>query len=268
MEDRDRPAAYHALAFHRVGAGGDIVIETTRPELLPACVALVAHPDDERYKPMFGSTVRTPLFDVEVPVLAHTLAQPDKGSGIAMICTFGDTSDVTWWRELALPIRPVIGRDGRLLAEAPDVIVADKGLRAYGELAGRTVKQAQTRIVELLAESGEMIGEPKAIMHPVKFYEKGERPLEIVTSRQWYIRNGGRDEDRREQMQDRGRELKWVPEFMWHRYENWVGGLNGDWLISRQRFFGVPIPLWYPLDAQGEPLYDTPLIPLRSALTD
>ncbi len=266
LEDRDRPAAYHALAFHKIGAVGDIVIETTRPELLPACVALVAHPDDERYKPMFGSTVRTPLFDVEVPVLAHTLAQPDKGSGIAMICTFGDTSDVTWWRELALPTRPVIGRDGRLLADAPDIIVADKGLRAYGELAGKTVRQAQTRIVELLAESGEMIGEPKAIMHPVKFYEKGERPLEIVTSRQWYIRNGGRDEDRREQMQDRGRELKWVPEFMWHRYENWVGGLNGDWLISRQRFFGVPIPLWYPLDAQSEPLYDTPLIPSEARL--
>ena len=98
---------------------GDVFIETTRPELLPACVALVAHPDDERYQPLFGTTVRTPLFDVEVPVVAHYLASPDKGSGIAMICTFGDMTDVTWWRELQLETRPMLGWDGRVLSEPP-----------------------------------------------------------------------------------------------------------------------------------------------------
>merc|ERR1712034_183388 len=100
LEDRERPGAYHTLAFHRPDGGDDIRIATTRPELVAACVALVAHPDDERYQPLFGSTVRTPLFDVEVPVLPHPLAQPDKGSGIAMICTFGDVTDIIWWREL------------------------------------------------------------------------------------------------------------------------------------------------------------------------
>ena len=114
LEDREQPAAYHRLAFHKSDGSGDIHIETTRPELLAACVALVAHPDDERYQPAFGTTVRTPLFDVEVPVLPHPLAQPDKGSGIAMICTFGDVTDIIWWRELDLPNRTIIGKDGRI----------------------------------------------------------------------------------------------------------------------------------------------------------
>jgi valyl-tRNA synthetase len=261
LADREMPGAYHRIAFGRAGAE-PVLIETTRPELLPACVALVAHPDDERYQPLFGTTVTTPLFGVEVPVVAHELAQPDKGSGIAMICTFGDTTDVTWWRELDLPVRSIVGRDGRLLATPP----ADVAPGPYGELAGKTVKQAQKRIVELLAESGDLVGEPKAITHPVKFYERGDRPLEIVTSRQWYLRNGGRDGELRKELLRRGEELVWHPGFMQSRYDNWVGGLNGDWLISRQRFFGVPFPLWYRLDADGEPTYDDPVLPAEADL--
>ena len=256
MEDHERPAAYHRLAF--AGPSGPIEIETTRPELLPACVALVAHPSDPRYQPLFGQTARTPLFGTEVPVLAHHLADPEKGSGIAMICTFGDTADVTWWRELDLPIRAVIGRNGRFLSDPP----AGLGNPApYAELAGRTVRQAQRRIVELLRESGELLGEPRPITHAVKYYEKGDLPLEIVTSRQWYLRNGGRDEALRQAFLARGQELAWVPDFMRHRYEHWVGGLTGDWLVSRQRFYGVPFPIWYPLSASGEPDYEHPLLP-------
>ncbi|MCB0994542.1 MAG: class I tRNA ligase family protein, partial [Acidimicrobiales bacterium] len=190
MEDREQNGAYHKLAFHRTDGQGDVEIDTTRPELLASCVALVAHPDDERYQPLFGQvTVTTPLFGVEVPIVAHHLAEPDKGTGIAMICTFGDTTDVTWWRELQLPTRAVIQRDGRFQAATPDWITSDAGREAYAELAGKNAKQAQRRTAELLADSGELLGEPRPISHPVKFYERGDRPLEIVTSRQWYIRN-------------------------------------------------------------------------------
>lgn len=266
LEDRERPGAYHTLTFHRSDGNGDILIDTTRPELLAACVALIAHPDDERYIPLFGSTVRTPLFNVEVPVLAHPLAQPDKGTGIAMCCTFGDLTDVTWWRELQLPTRAIIGRDGRIVADAPGEITDPQAQSHYAALVGKSAKQAQTAIAQMLSESGEMVGEPRAINHPVKFYEKGDRPLEIVTSRQWYIRNGGRDEKLRNELLARGESLTWHPDHMRHRYANWVEGLNGDWLISRQRYFGVPVPVWYPLSATGEVDYDNPLIPDEAQL--
>jgi len=247
LEDREKPGAFHRLRF------GPVEVDTTRPELLPACVALVCHPADQRYAHLVGTTVHSPLFTVDIPVHAHHLADPEKGTGIAMACTFGDLTDVTWWRELDLPARVMIGRNGRFLDAA-------------GPLAGLTVNQARRRIVELLRESGDLIGEPRPITHAVKYYEKGELPLEIVSSRQWYIRNGGRDPALREALLAEGRKLHWTPEHMRHRYEHWVGGLTGDWLVSRQRFFGVPIPVWYRLSDTGEPDYDHPLTPDESRL--
>ncbi len=264
LEDREQPGAYHKVGFD--GPDGKVFIETTRPELLPACVALVANPDDDRYKHLFGKTVKTPLFEVEVPVVAHRLAQIDKGSGIAMICTFGDVTDIIWWRELDLPNRAIIGWDGRIIDEMPDAIVSARGKEIYAELVGKTIFSAKQRIVELLQESGDMIGEPKPITHDVKFFEKGDKPLEIVSTRQWYIRNGGRDADLRDRLIALGKDLNFVPDFMRVRFENWVNGLTGDWLISRQRFFGVPIPVWYALDANGEANYDAPLVPAIESL--
>ena len=265
LDDREVPGAYHKLRFGSPD-GDDIWIDTTRPELVPSCVALVAHPDDGRYRPRFGSTVRTPVFDVEVPVLAHGLADPDKGTGIAMICTFGDTADVTWWRELNLPVRTVIGRGGRFAAEPPAAIKSIAGRAAYARLAGKTAAAARTEIAAVFATSGDIDGEPRPITHPVKFFEKGDKPLEIVSSRQWYIRNGGRDADLGQALIDRGTEMNWVPGYMRARYESWIAGLNGDWLISRQRFFGVPIPLWYRLDADGSPVWGDPIQPEEAAL--
>ncbi|HET8615857.1 MAG TPA: valine--tRNA ligase [Actinomycetales bacterium] len=264
LEARDYPGAYHRVAFH--GDSGPVRIETTRPELIAACVALIAHPDDERYQPLFGSTVRTPIFGVEVPVLAHPAAEMEKGAGIAMCCTFGDLTDVQWWRELQLPVRVIIGKDGRILRETPEWMATPQAQKAYDEIAGKTTFSAREATVQLLRESGDLDGEPKPTQRMANFYEKGDKPLEIVATRQWYLRNGGRGADLRAQLIERGQQIQWVPDFMRHRYTNWVEGLNGDWLVSRQRFFGVPFPIWYPLDDSGEPRYDEPIVADEASL--
>jgi valyl-tRNA synthetase len=264
LEARDYPGHYHRVAFH--GADGPVHVETTRPELVPSCVALIAHPSDERYQALFGTTVTSPLFGVEVPVLAHEAAEMDKGAGIAMCCTFGDLTDVMWWRELQLPMRALVGRDGRMSREVPEWITDDSGRAVYETIAGKTTFSAREATVAALRESGDLDGEPRPTQRMANFYEKGDKPLEIVASRQWYISNGGRDPELRGQLVARGAEIQWVPEHMRHRYTNWVDGLNGDWLVSRQRFFGVAFPVWYRLDADGEPVYDEPLVPDEAQL--
>jgi valyl-tRNA synthetase len=260
MVDRERPGHSHRVTFHR--PDGDVVeIETTRPELLASCVALVAHPDDARYAELIGTSVVTPLFRVSVPVVAHELADPEKGTGIAMICTFGDVTDVTWWRELKLPTRALVGRDGRFLpttfgeGDFPS-LDAPAANALYAQLEGRTVNQVRVAVVGALRASGDLVGEPTTVTHSVKFYEKGERPLEIVTSRQWFVATLAR----RAELLARGEELGWHPDYMRHRYRSWVEGLNVDWSISRQRFWGVPFPVWYPIDEAGVVDYDTPLL--------
>ena len=238
LEDRERPGAMHRVRFSPADSGdgangAEALIETTRPELIPACVALLAHPDDERQRGLVGKDVLTPLFGTRVPVLTHPLVEPDKGTGLVMVCTFGDLTDVTWWRELSLPVRSVLAPDGRLADvpwgtpgwESENISLARA---SYGELQDKTVNQARKRIVELLEQSGELVGEPTPVTRAVKFFEKGERPVEIVTSRQWFIRTI----EHREELIARGRQLKWHPPYMRARYEDWVNGLTGDWCAS------------------------------------
>jgi valyl-tRNA synthetase len=263
LEDRERPGAMHRVRFGVKGphsSGGEALIETTRPELIPACVALLAHPDDERHAALVGGEAITPLFGTSVPVLSHPLVERDKGTGLVMVCTFGDLTDVTWWRELSLPVRSVLAPDGRLAEvawgmpgwESADL---DRARESYAELSGRSINQARRRIVELLAESGDLIGEPVPVNRAVKFYEKGDRPVEIVTSRQWFIKTI----EHQDELIVAGRRLEWHPPYMRARFEDWVNGLNGDWCISRQRFFGVPFPVWYPLDEQGKVIHSRPI---------
>jgi valyl-tRNA synthetase len=272
LEDRDQQAAYHTIEFPFADGSGTLAIDTTRPELLPACIALVTHPEGP-HKHLIGTKVKTPFFGAEIEIHGHHLAQPDKGTGAAMVCTFGDVTDIVWWRELRttenepLPNMTTIGLDGRFLPEAPASVENPDAISWYTEeLAGKTVFSARKAIVEKLQATGDMTAVGKPFNHAVKFFEKGDRPLEIVSTRQWYIRNGARDGDLRDTLVAHGQELAWHPEFMRVRYENWVGGLTGDWLVSRQRFFGVPIPLWYGLDENGERDYDRVLTPDAATL--
>jgi valyl-tRNA synthetase len=266
IEDREHAGAEHRVRFHGVD-GAEVVVETTRPELLPSVVALVANPDDARYASLIGREVLSPLFGVRVPVMAHELAEPEKGTGIAMVCTFGDVTDVQWWRELKLPLRALIGRDGRFLPAT----FGDGGIPSerpgpandvYAGIVGATVRKAQATIVALLEESGALVGPPVPLRRPVKFYEKGERPLEVVTSRQWFVRTI----PHRDRLLELGEQLDWHPPHMSHRYRAWVEGLNADWCISRQRYFGVGFPVWYRVGEDGQVHYDELLLPSEDRL--
>ncbi len=261
VEDRPTHGAFHRLAFGVEGSEQGFVIATTRPELLPACVGVTAHPSDARYRHLFGQRAVTPLFHVPVPIFPSALVDPEKGTGILMVCTFGDATDVQWWREHELPLRQILGRDGRLVPvafgspgwESHDAAAAS---RHYAHLAGKTVVAARKAIVELLREAGALRGEPEPVEHAVKYYEKGDRPLEFISTRQWFVRLL----DKKDALLAKGDQIAWHPDFMRLRYRNWTENLQMDWCISRQRFFGPAIPVWYPLDGDGRPDHARPMV--------
>lgn len=274
LEDRERQGAFHEIRF-AVEGGGEIVIATTRPELLPACIAVVAHPSDDRYKPYFGKHAVTPLFEARVPIVSSEHADPEKGSGIMMICTFGDAADVEWWKSSGLPIRQIVGKDGRLqpVTFGREPFVSrnpQRAAAAYAELVGKSVSQAKAKVAEMLAREDSsadgrgraLLGEPKPTTQMVKYYEKGEQPIEFITTRQWFIKVL----DYKNELLEQGRKIAWHPAHMRSRYEHWVEGLAHDWCISRQRFFGVPFPVWYPVSENGAVDYSEPIYAAKAAL--
>lgn len=268
IEDREVDGFFHDIQFGVEGEPGvHFTIATTRPEFLPACIAVVAHPDDERYQKYFGKKAIVPLFDIPVPIVPSEHAEMDKGTGIMMVCTFGDAADVAWWKQSGLPIKQIVGLDGRILPNEYGVepfvsLNPQKAAAYYNQITGLKMKEARAQIVEFLRKSGDLLAEPKPIKHPVKFYEKGTLPLEFVSSRQWFIKIL----DYKKELVDAGREIKWFPGHMQTRYETWVDGLNQDWCISRQRFFGVPFPIWYKLDENGLINYNEPIFATRDQL--
>ena len=232
LDDLERGSAFVTLAF-RLDGGETLPIATTRPELLPACVAVFVHPDDERFRALVGQRVTVPLFGQDVPVLGDPGADPEKGTGAVMCCTFGDTADVEWWYTHDLPLQVVVGRDGRLTATA-------------GDFAGLPVAEARRQITRALEDKGFLLGQ-QPITQSVRVHERCDTPVEYIVTQQWFVRLL----DFKEEFLEAGERVIWHPAHMKARYRAWVENLHWDWCISRQRTFGVPFPVWY-CDACGE----------------
>ncbi|MGD8245286.1 MAG: valine--tRNA ligase, partial [Anaerolineae bacterium] len=231
LADLERTTALITLAFHREG-GEPIPIATTRPELLPACVAVFVHPQDDRFRALVGRQITVPLFGQQVPVLADLAADPEKGTGAVMCCTFGDATDVQWWYAHDLPLRGGVGPEGQLSEGA-------------GDFAGLPVPEARRRITQALQDHGYLV-ERQQIDQSVRVHERCDTPVEYIVTQQWFVRLL----DFKDELLEAGEHVVWHPSHMKARYRAWVENLHWDWCISRQRSFGVPFPLWY-CDACG-----------------
>lgn len=226
LNDMGRQSEFYTLSF-QLDDGSDLPIATTRPELLPACVAVFVHPDDPRWSTLSGRQVRVPLFGQSVPVLTDPQASPERGTGVVMCCTFGDTVDVAWWISRRLPLVEAIGRDGRLK-------------EAAGQFAGLPVQEARFQIAAALESEG-LLADRQVVEQSVRVHERCDTPVEYVVAKQWFIRVL----DFKEQLLEAGEKVRWNPDHMRARYRSWVENLNWDWCISRQRYYGVHFPLWY-----------------------
>ncbi len=226
LEDKEVESSFNDIIF-KLENGKDLVIGTTRPELLGSCVAIFVHPDDKRYKNLVGKKAKIPLFNKEVQILTDERADPEKGTGAVMCCTFGDKTDAEWYKIHKLPLVISISKNGKMTENA-------------GKYFGLNIKEARLKIIEDLKENKLLVNQKK-ITHPVNVHERCGTEIEILNSKQWYVKYL----DLRDKFIEAGKKLHWYPEHMFNRYENWVKGLQWDWCISRQRFFGVAFPVWY-----------------------
>lgn len=220
----------------------ELIIATTRPELLPACVAVLFNPRDERYKHLLDKTAITPLFNIEVPLIADETVEIDKGTGLVMCCTFGDTADIEWWKKHNLPLRIIIDAYGKIRIKGKNLgFTEDESISSYvNQLEGVKITQARDLMIELLKQNKKFLKQERVIKQ-VKCAERSGCPIEIQVFPQWFIRIL----NKKEAIKEKASECKWFPEYMQVRLKNWVDGLNWDWCISRQRYFGVPFPVWY-----------------------
>ena len=241
-QDKELDSSFNDVAFNVDGK--DLIIATTRPELIPACVAVFFHPDDKRYKKLLGKKANVPLFNYQVPIMEDTRVDPEKGTGILMCCTFGDQMDMEWQKAFNLPIKEAISKSGVMTKIA-------------GKYEGLNVTEARKKIIEDLKEQKLLLAS-EPIKHAVNVHERCGTEVEYIKAKQWFIKYL----DLKKDMLNWGKALNWFPEHMRSRYNHWIKGLQWDWMISRQRFFGVPFPVWYCKDCDEVILADEKDLPV------
>ncbi|MEX0672149.1 MAG: valine--tRNA ligase [Candidatus Babeliales bacterium] len=245
LDDMDHPAFFNDIIF-KAQDGSQLVIGTTRPELLSSCVAMFYHPSDSRFTHLHGKKAIVPIFGNEVPILADELVDPEKGTGLVMCCTFGDKTDVHWWKQHSLPYKQSIGNDGKWVADT-------------GPLEGLRAKAAREKILELLKEQG-LVLDQKPIIHAVNVHERCKKEIEYVALSQWFVKIL----EYKKEFLAQAEKITWSPSFMKSRFSNWVENLSWDWCISRQRFYGIPFPVWHCMDCSEillAPLHTLPVDP-------